>query len=132
MKHFKILLTALFVAVALTACSDDEPENVNMSGTWYFGYVAATDNYDYTILDLGKDGNFTFNRCMRTPADASERHVNTLGTWSVSGKGIILSYPGAGTDVYTLVDYVANTSATLTLRGEQVVWYRSKTSLPRQ
>ena len=132
MKQFKILLTAIIVAIALNACSDDEPENVNMSGTWYFGFVAATDHYDYTILDLGTDGNFTFNRCMRTPSDDAERHVNTLGTWSVAGKDIILIYPGAGTDVYTLDDYVPNVSATLTLRGEQVTWYRSLTSLPRQ
>lgn len=125
---FIILLAAV---AGLCGCSDSEPQSLDISGTWYYGRITATDNYDYTQVDLARNGMFETTHMEMQPGWSDERISGTCGQWTVSDDNLLMVYPGVGTDAYSVLSAQTD-GLELSLRGNVIRWYRSSLDLPKE
>jgi len=102
----KLLLLLSFVAVSLTSCSNDDDSSstvavneANLMKKWYYvSYEVAGQTIPYDNLECGRDymqfkaddvvEDYYVNSCDPLDADTD------LGTWSLSGNTITLTFEG--------------------------------------
>lgn len=126
-------MAVIALVVGLVSCSDDSPENFNVGGSWFWGRMTSTENYDYTAIDLASNSTYVAVRSVMNPGQGAEKTYSEIGTWSIEGKDIVIMPAGGGTDRYTLL-YADGNNGTmiLSLRGVEVTWYRRASDLPKQ
>lgn len=120
------VLATILICLSLTACSDDDPEYVNVSGVWYEGSITSDHVYDYTEYTLRSDASLII---LHTVANGSDP-VNTqqMGSWGTDHDKIVLAPMGQASYAYTLKEYTRQ-RLTLERNGATVYWYSTPSSL---
>lgn len=129
-RIFSILpvLATILLCVSLTACSDDDPEYVNVSGVWYEGTITSDNVYDYTEYTLRPDASLII---LHTVANGSvPATTQQMGSWGTDGDKIVLIPMGQSSYAYTLKEYTRQ-RLTLERNGATIYWYSSPSSLRR-
>lgn len=121
-----MVLTTIILLIAMNACSDDEPDYVDVSGTWYEGSITSDRVYDYTEYTLRSDGSLIILHTVASGADP----VNTqqMGSWGTDNDKIVLIPMGQTSYAYTLKEYT-RTRLTLERNGATIYWHSSPASL---
>lgn len=121
-----MVLATILLTVSLTACSDDEPEYVNITGTWYEGTITSDAVYDYTEYTLRADASLII---LHTVANGSDPvTTQQMGSWGTDHDKIVLAPLGQPSYAFTLKEYTRQ-RLTLERDGATVYWYSSPQQL---
>ena len=121
-----IILTTLLLCLSLNSCSDNDPQYVDVSGTWYEGSITSNNVYDYTEYTLRSDASLII---IHTVANG-DAPVNTqqIGSWGTDNDQIVLVPMGQPSFAYTLKEY-SRSRLTLERNGATIYWHSSPSSL---
>ena len=94
-----VMLVAL-VLVGFASCGDDEPEGADIVGTWQYDNPDETANYDL-FYQFTKDGVFNRVTIFHELSYGRRNFVVSSGTYTLSGKKVIISFDNGGEVVST-------------------------------
>ena len=122
-----VMLVAL-VLVGFASCGDDEPEGADIVGTWQYDNPDETANYDL-FYQFTKDGVFNRVTIFHELSYGRRNFVVSSGTYTLSGKKVIISFDNGGEVVSTENPYSVQGDKLKFIGGDEPTFTRVDDSI---
>ena len=124
-----MVLLLTMMAVGFTACDDDdEPNGDDIVGTWQYDNPDETANFDL-FYQFTKDGVFNRVTKFHELSYGRRNFVVSSGTYTVSGKKVIISFDHGDEVVSTENPYSVQGDKLMFIGGDEPIFTRVQDSV---